>query len=126
MYFNELNFGEALAILEGIQTNKITLSDNHFPQNVQTFLNELQIRVSSVTKTFSSTTLQDLNKHSTSSNEILLEDCFIYLFLKNKDNSYCESFYKAISSSFNIFEKFCSIYKDYLNTRSQLGYLNQN
>jgi len=126
MYFEQPNFGEALAILEGIQANRIKISDNHFSQTVQIFLNDLQVRVSSVTKTFSSTSLQELNKQSSASKEALLEDCFIYLFIKNQDSSYCDSFYKAVTSSFNIFEKFCSIYKDYLNAQSQLGHLSQN
>jgi hypothetical protein len=126
MYFDKLNFGEALAILEGVQEKRITLSDDCFSSTVQTLLNDLQIRTSSVTKTFSSETLHELNKPSVSSKEALLEDCFIYLFIKNKDSAYCDSFYKAITSSFIIFEKFCSIYKDYLNTQSQLEHFNQN
>ncbi|KAA3614177.1 MAG: hypothetical protein D8M58_18460 [Calditrichaeota bacterium] len=124
MYFNEVNLGEALAILDGIQAKRINVSDDHFSQSVQAHLNKLQIRASSVTKTFSSETLYEINSLD-SSKETQLEDCFIYLFITSKDTLYCESFYKAVSSSFTIFEKFCTVYKDFLNTQAQLENLKQ-
>ena len=118
--FNDLNFGEALAVLEGIHSNRITISDDHFSKSVQDMLNKLQIRTQSVTETFSPNDLQNLSGNNSRPMDEILEDCFLCLFISNKDKTYCDSFYKAITASFKVFEKFCLIYKDYLNTKSKL------
>lgn len=119
MNFEKLKFGEALAILQGIQKEGITISDKSFSPHVQTYLTDLQHRISSNSKEFPTTRTHEATDCSLPADKIT-EELFIYFFANNHHTKFCDSFYKAITSSFKTFENFCSIYTDYLNTQTKI------
>ena len=116
-YFDTIQFGAALALLESVRAKHFSINDDCFSRETRLLLSNLQKRVD---KKLQSPLLQSIEKGPLLMDEKLLEDYFIFMFFSTEGALPCKTFFRAVTSSFTIYEKFCTIYKDYLDTQNYL------
>lgn len=119
LYFDNLRFGEALAITALNDNDGLQIDNGNFSDTARKQLNDLNNRITRIMNEKDKHAFLDFKNSNSSSREII-ENYFIYSVNPSDKEDICMAFFKAAIFTLPGFEEFCSILKDYIETQKKL------
>jgi hypothetical protein len=116
MYFNDLNIGAAVAILENKKNEQAEIDTKLFSEKA---IDKLKLLEKKINDTENNSNSLFFNTQLESNDESI-ENFLLYLFTQ-KNKEMCETFFNIILNSYALFEHFCNFYRDYLNAKIQFN-----
>ena len=123
MYFNNLRFGEALAIAGKIKDGPSGIKGDYLSDTAKEQLHLLNTRIAAINWEENQDELLEFKNNRRESREII-ENYFIYAFCGPPEQNICAALYKAAVLTLPIFEEFCTILKDYIEMQKKLNFNN--
>ena len=119
LYFDKLRFGEAMAIMVLKNDNGVLIDNDFLSDTARKQLNDLKERISRIINKKDRQLLLDFRNSNSGSREII-ENYFIYSVHSSEKKDICSSLFKAALFTLPVFEEFCTILKDYIDTQKKL------